>query len=91
MASEKTVLVTKPGTVSAEERKRLSEWGIVLIETDNVQDVRFLIPGMEIDSAGMLGAALRVLATNEEMKYAKKMQQEFISILLKLFEPKNTQ
>lgn len=52
--SETEILFVKPGALKATDKARLSKAGIVCIEIDNPQGVKFVRAGTEISSTAML-------------------------------------
>lgn len=73
------VIVTKPGVLSASDRKVLREAGIVPIVAENPDDVRFLqIEGEPLRSDDMLFAALAGVVESDFSK------RTFAEVLFKL-------
>lgn len=60
--AEPTLLPVRPGTISDEDRALLRDFGVIVIEHENPEELRLIQPGVEIDAGTMLTSALAALA-----------------------------
>lgn len=56
------ILITKPGSVSKEDKKKLAESGVIAIEAENIDDVKMLNPHEELDAGDLFYSALIAIA-----------------------------
>jgi hypothetical protein len=78
------VLVTKPGTLDATDKRMLRKAGVVTVEAAKPEDVRLLsVEGPAMGGGDLLFAAMTALARNPEhaVRYA---QDDFVKTIVKL-------
>ena len=72
-----SILITKPKAVNARDKKKLAESGVVVIESENINDVRFLTPHQELDGNDLFYSALAAIAeyggSNSKDAFIKNM------------------
>jgi hypothetical protein len=76
---EPSILVLRPGQLKAADRKALREIGVVVLEVDDPEDVRFMRPAAELTSSEMLACALRAIKSQGASSY---LGTEIISAVL---------
>lgn len=77
------ILVTKPKTLSASDKKLLRDSGVVVVECANPEDVRFLRPAAEVPHGDILYAALQAI----QRGLGSSAKEEFVRILANLTRP----
>ena len=55
------LLITRPGVIRPQQKARLRKNGIEVIETDNIENVRFIKPEPEISGSDLAICAMRAL------------------------------
>lgn len=74
---ETNILVTRPGTLDQKDKELLRESGVIVVEADNPDDVRFLRPEADLAHGDMLYAAMQAIACgtldNQKEKFANAM------------------
>ena len=84
------ILVTKPGTLSASDKRTLRKAGVVPIEADNPADVRLLnVEGSALSGDDMLFAVLSALSSSESLSI--NARAKLPSIMLKLLKERREQ
>lgn len=79
--SDVAVLALKPGQLDAVDRRALRNAGIVVIEVDNPEAVRFMRPAAEISSTEMLAIALRAIKNSGSFA-AQYLGEELVKAVL---------
>jgi hypothetical protein len=75
------ILVCRTGAISTRTARALGKAGIVVVETDHPEDVKFVRAGEVVTGSAMLAAAL--LAITGDDTYSKKVHVIFVRELWK--------
>ena len=74
---ETNILVTKPKTLNRKDKDLLRESGVIVVEAENPEEVRFLRPEADLAHGDMLYAAMQAIACgtleNQKEKFANAM------------------
>jgi len=86
------ILVTKPGTLTLGDRRKLRRAGVVTVEAEAPQDVRMLTPeGPPLGGDDLLYAAMRALAQTSDDSAARYAKRAFVEIIAKLLAEQRTE
>jgi len=62
MEKEVSILAVKPNSISSEDKKILGDNGIIVIETENPNDIKFMRPSHDISYGDLLQCALETIS-----------------------------
>jgi len=83
---EPLIMPVKPGSLNADDKKALSDAGIIVIEHPEPETVRLLRPAAELSGSQMLLAAMRALTLQGYGE--SSMRAHFTTQIAKMLEPK---
>jgi hypothetical protein len=78
--SEPLLLPVRPGTLSAKDKKALSNAGVIVIEHERPQELRLIKPHAELDSGDLFVAAMKAL-TSEGGTSAASQRETFTKLV----------
>jgi hypothetical protein len=78
--SEPLLLPVRPGTLSAKDKKSLSDAGVIVIEHERPQELRLIKPHAELDSGDLFVAAMNAL-TSEAGPSAQNQRETFTKLV----------
>lgn len=87
MATEPSLLIVKPGTLSIADRELLVRASIVVVEAEDPASVRFLKPNAEVSGSDMLMAALAALRDCGSISDARQQFTVTVANLLEASKP----
>ena len=76
-ANEPTLLPVRPGTLTPNDKAKLSKIGIIVIEHENPAELRLLKPCADISGNVLLIAALEALNSTTANGYLSNAQVQF--------------
>lgn len=77
------ILITKPGTLTAADKKKLRVAGVVTVEAESPQDVRLIgAEGPALDGNDLLFAAM--MALNTSSTYSRDARELFAKVVMTL-------
>lgn len=82
------ILVLHPSVVTAKLRRDLSRAGIILVESEDPQSVRFLPPESALSGSQLLLAALRGLQSTASSAPRDTFAKEVLTMFERDMEPK---
>lgn len=85
--TEPCILVTKPKSISNAGKKLLRQAGVTVVETEDPQSVRFLRPGIEMDSLDLLGCAMRAIKRCDDRNTQKAFADMFADLVQQQLKP----
>lgn len=81
------ILVTKPGILTAADRKKLRAAGIVTVEAERPEDVRLVrTEGPPMDGNDLLYAAMQAMLRTPQDNFACNVKQEFANIVARILD-----
>lgn len=76
--SDPAILFVKPKAISQRDKKTLQQACVIVIEVENVADVKFTRAAAELSSSEMLLAAMKAITKND---YSSSSKQAFAEAL----------
>lgn len=80
--SDPAILFVKPKAISQRDKKALQTAGVIVVEVDDVNNVKFTRAAVEISSSEMLGAAMSAIAAHA----GEQTKSAFIKALAVILE-----
>lgn len=77
--NDPAILFIKPKSISVRDKKTLQNVGIIVVETENPQDVKFTRARMELDSGALLACAAQTISS----AYSDEVRKLFGAIIAK--------
>jgi len=79
MTTDPTILFVKPGAISSDDKTALSGAGVIVVEIENPQDVKFVRAGAELSSTELLSAAASAIAIGTTLNSGNEIKRAFAS------------
>ena len=77
------ILITRPKQLTSRDKKLLREDGVIVIESDDPDSIRFLTPSLEPSTSDLLYAALKTIRKGSwdtpKIKLAERIADMYIS------------
>jgi hypothetical protein len=84
--SEPLIMPVKPGALSPLDVARLGEIGVVVIETENPNDIFLIRPDAKISSTGMLMAAVKTIQASSYTETYQNFGKQVARVLMSAME-----
>lgn len=83
---ETTILVTKPKQLNAEDKAALRKGGVIVVEAEDPDSVRFLKPNSMIGADGLLYAAMDAITRGRSSTTKEIFADQVAALTKKAFE-----
>ena len=87
--NEPCILPVKPGSLNAKDKAALRKAGVIVVEHESPEEIRFLRPTADIDSSDMLLCAMRALNVKTGVD-GSDQREAFAKLVLTALEAKDT-
>lgn len=77
---ETSILVTKPKQLNASDKEVLRKAGVIVIEAEDTQSIRFIKPNAEISGSDMFRAAMAGIARGNDTTTMREFSMQIAAM-----------